>query len=115
MAGIGVSTAIRATRDSAGCSTTANKPVKSGNVIYSSASASCPTTASRTLFIELHRSQGWWHPIVGTNSNSDVKKTYSTSTSSCDDNAAHVYFSEVSMSGGVEINSGNTTSLSPTC
>lgn len=115
LVGAGFTAAQAETGTSAGCSTTATKPVKSGNTIRSSGSASCSSTTSRTLFVELHRGEGFWHPIVGTGSNSGAKKSYSASASSCDDGQTRVYFTEAFMNGGGKITSSNTGRMAGSC
>lgn len=112
--GLGASAASAASGTIDGCTVVANKPAKSGNQIYGSGSASCSTTASRTLYLELHRSEGWWHPIVATGSNSGAKKSYSVSGRGCDDGNSHNYFTEVGF-GGAEINSGDSGTIAGTC
>lgn len=114
MIATGATAAQAASGTLGGCTVTSNKPYKSGSQIRGTGAASCSTTASRTLYLELHRSEGWWHPMVATGSNSGAKKSYSVAGAGCDDGNTHNYFTEVGW-GGSEINSGNSGSLAGTC
>jgi hypothetical protein len=99
-----------------GCTATSYTPYKAGSgQIYGRGYVSCSGSPNRTVFIEVHRSEGWWHPVIATNSDSSASTIYSISAQGCDDNSGHVYFDEVSMSGGAEINSGNSRTLSTDC
>lgn len=114
MIAIGVGSAQGASGTVDGCTVVSSKPYKYGAQIRATGSASCTTTTGRTLYLELHRSEGWWHPIVATGSNSGAKKSYSVSGKGCDDGKSHVYFTEVGLNGQ-EINSGDSRSMAGTC
>jgi hypothetical protein len=115
LGGIGVSAASAATGVSAGCTVTSNVPYQSGAYIVGYGTGSCSTSKARTLFIEVHRSEGWWHPIIATGSKTGTGTWYTTSAAGCDDNNWRFYFSEVSFNGGVEINSGDSSYLRSQC
>lgn len=112
--GLGTTAAQAASGTIDGCTVTSTKPAKSGDQIRGTGSASCSTTASRTLYLELHRSEGWWHPLVATGSNSGAKKSYTVAGQGCDDGNTHNYFTEVGF-GGAEINSGDSGSIAGSC
>lgn len=115
LAGVGMSAASAATGTSAGCTVYSQVPFKSGPYVYGYGSGSCSTTANRTLFIEVHRSEGWWHPLISSNSQNATGRSYSVGAAGCDDGQNRFYFTEVSFNGGVEINSGDSSWLASSC
>lgn len=114
LVGIGTYTAYASNSATDGnCTVYSTTPYKSGSVIYGSGSANCSNTATRTLLLEVHRSEGFWHPIVASDSDSHNGTYFSVGNGSCDDSNPHVYFSEVGIN--FEVNSGNSGSLQGTC
>jgi len=105
LVGAGVTAAQAASGMINGCTVTSDLPYKSGDKIRGTGSAICPTTGTRTLFVELHREEWWWHPLVATGSDSGAKKSYWAAAQGCDDGVWHEYFTEAGF-GGTEINSG---------
>ncbi|RQP09128.1 MAG: hypothetical protein EAS51_12480 [Microbacteriaceae bacterium] len=95
------------------CTVISGTPYKSGSYIHGWGSASCSNTATRTLLLEVHRSEGWWHPIIASGSDSGNKKDYYVGANGCDDGNDHVYFSEAGIN--FEVNSGNSGTLKATC
>ena len=107
-------TAAQAAQPS-GCSVYAGVPYKSGSQIKGSGSGSCKTSAKRTWVYEVHRSEGWWHPKVGSFSWTGTRTAYSGSVTKCDAGSGtgtRKYFGQSYFSGYSAVLSGNTGELS---
>jgi len=99
-----------------GCTATSYTPYKAASSqIYGSGYVSCTSATTRSVFIEVHRSEGWWHPVVATHSFSSWDNSYSISAQGCDNNRQGVFFTEVRTGSNAEINSGDSTTLSANC
>lgn len=112
---VGLSAAAANAAPPTNCSNFAGVPYKSSSgKISGNGSGSCTTAASRTLVYEIHRSEGWWHPIVATGTNTGKKTSYTASATNCDNgsgSATKQYFSESKFSGYSGATSGNTGNI----
>lgn len=102
------------------CNVYSYTPYLSSTKITGRGSADGCSGATYKFYVQLHRSEGWWHPLVAQKTSGPAGYTSwgSLYPSNCDPDGSHVYFTQTFMqdSGGVNggaLASENSSSLNP--
>lgn len=98
-----------------GCTQTAGVPYQLPNrQVTGSGFANCNSPAPRTFVYEIHRSEGWWHPIAALTEDRGRKTKYQAQATDCDAGSGSgnwEYFGQAYFSGHSYTISGNTTGM----